>query len=144
MPGREHHLDASEKYAAMANQSDDGQATTTRIKHAILIQWALLPPQLHILRPIDVLLSTVHQVFPPALGVPGHEYFSKWKPVGQADVASEEKLKKTVRKLRFFLHPDKLPRDFSDEQNFTCKLLWDVTNDAFEDYTKGKEDLDWV
>jgi hypothetical protein len=128
----------------MANQSDDGHAATTRIKHAILVHWALLPPQLHILRPIDVLLTTIHQVFPPALGVPGHDYFSKWNPLTRTEVANEERLKKSVRKLRFFLHPDKLPRDFSDEQHFTCKLLWDVTNDAFEDYKKGKEDLDWV
>ncbi|KAL3925870.1 MAG: hypothetical protein SGILL_000119 [Bacillariaceae sp.] len=144
MPSHEHPSVTNEKYAAMASQSDDGHASTTRIKHAILVHWALLPPQLHILRPIDVLLSTIHQIFPPALGVPGHKYFGKWKPVMQADVADEEKLKKAVRKLRFFLHPDKLPREFSDEQHFTCKLLWDVTNDAFEDYKKGKEDLDWI
>jgi hypothetical protein len=83
-------------------------------------------------------------VFPPALGVPGHEYFTKWRPIMSKEIADEELLKKAVRKVRFFLHPDKLPRDFSEEQNFTCKLLWDVTNDSYEDYKKGKEDLDWM
>lgn len=47
-----------------------------------------------------------------------------------------DKLKKAVRKLRFFLHPDKLPKDLDPIQEFVCKLLWDVTNDAYEDYKK--------
>jgi hypothetical protein len=145
-----HHSSANEKYAAMANQTEDGQANTTRIKHDILLQWALLPPQLQTLRPIDALITTIHNVFPPALGVPGHEYFEKWKPIAPADIVGktghpdEEKMKKAVRKVRFFLHPDKLPHDLTDEQRFTCKLLWDVTSDAFEDYQKFNEELDWV
>jgi hypothetical protein len=56
----------------------------------------------------------------------------------------KEKLNKAVRKVRFFLHPDKLPRDLNEEQQFMCKLLWDVTNDAWEDYKKSQEELDWV
>ncbi|KAG7373351.1 hypothetical protein IV203_034075 [Nitzschia inconspicua] len=142
---RMHHSVANEKYAAMANQSDDGQASTTRIKHAILIQWALQPPQLQLLRPIEDLITTMHQVFPPALGVPEHEYFTRWKAITSADISDGEKLKKVVRKeVRFFLHPDKLPHDFSEEQRFTCKLLWDIISDSYEDYEKGKEDLDWI
>jgi hypothetical protein len=143
-PPQARHSAAHEKYAAMANQTDDGHASIARIKHAILIHWALQPPQLQLLRPIEVLITTIHNVFPPALGVPGHEYFTKWKPITASDISNEEQLNKTVRKVRFFLHPDKLPRDFSEEQHFTCKLLWDVTNDSYEDYKKGKEDLDWV
>jgi hypothetical protein len=142
---RGHHTcAANEKYAAMANQSDDGHLATTRIKHTILIQWALQPPQLQLLRPIEALLTTIHQIFPPALGLLAHDYFAKWKPITSADTVDEEQLNKAVRKVRFFLHPDKLPRDFSEEQKFTCKLLWDVTNDSYEDYKKGKEDLDWM
>jgi len=56
----------------------------------------------------------------------------------------ENKLKKAVRKLRVFLHPDRLPRDFSPEHTFVCKMLWDVTNDAWEEFLKHKDDLDWV
>ena len=37
-----------------------------------------------------------------------------------------------MRKIRFFLHPDKLPLDFTAEQSFLCKILWDVTCDAWE------------
>lgn len=56
----------------------------------------------------------------------------------------ENKLAKAVKKLRFFLHPDKLPRDLNEEQLFVCKMLWDVTSDAWEEYEKRKEDLDWL
>lgn len=102
------------------------------------------------LRPIDILITTIHNVFPPAFGVPEHEYFKKWKAVhreallGPGLRPDEEKLKKSVRKLRFFLHPDKLPRDLNDEQQFMCKMLWDVTSDAWEEFEKHKEELDWI
>ena len=63
---------------------------------------------------------------------------------GAAGALDKDKLGKAVRKVRFFLHPDKLPRDLSDDQQFMCKLLWDVTNDAWEDYKKSLEELDWL
>jgi hypothetical protein len=135
----------------MAAQDDgNGQAVITAIKHNILIHWALQPPLLQMLRPIDMLVTTIHTVFPPAFGVPGHEYFTKWKAIhreallGPGQRPDEEKLKKSVRKLRFFLHPDKLPRDLNDEQSFMCKMLWDVTSDAWEEFEKHKEELDWI
>jgi len=58
--------------------------------------------------------------------------------------ADETKLIKAVRKLRVFLHPDRLPREFDAKQTFVCKMLWDVSNDAYEEFKKHKEDLDWV
>jgi hypothetical protein len=145
------HSGADDKYAKMANLStDDGQAAITKIKHGILIQWALQPPQLQMLRPIAALVTTIHNIFPPALGVPGHDYFKKWKSIVRNDIAGaaglpdEDKLKKSVRKIRFFLHPDKLPHDLNEEQKFTVKMLWDITSDAWEEYQKHTEDLDWV
>ena len=139
----------NQKYANMANGGDiDGQATIAHVKRNILIHWALQPPMLQSLRPIHLLLSSVHTVFPPAFGVPGHAYFGKWKAVTAADLGGanpdEEKLKKAVRQLRFFLHPDKLPKDLSEEQTFMCKMLWDVANDSWEEHHKKKEDLDWI
>jgi hypothetical protein len=136
----------------MASSEDEQQqnASTTRIKHTVLVQWALQPPQLQLLRPIDILITTIHQAFPsPSLGVPSHDYFAKWRPIDPNSfmtngIPNEDRLKKAVRKVRFFLHPDKLPQDLTEDQRFTCKLLWDVTNDAYEDYTKGKDDLDWI
>jgi hypothetical protein len=150
-PNNQRHSAADDKYAKMANQNeDDGQATVTRIKHDLLIHWALQPPQLQMLRPVDVLVTTIHKVFPPALGVATHDYFTKWKPIDHNGLLAgngmpdEDKLKKAVRKVRFFLHPDKLPKDLTPEQQFMTKMLWDVTSDAWEEFEKSKEALDWI
>lgn len=133
------------KYAQMAAQTNNDPRQA--IKHGILLEWALQPPQLAMLRPIEVLITTIHNVFPPKFGVSGHAHFSKW--TAQPDVMNgahpdEDKLKKIVRKLRFMLHPDKLPREFSDDQQFLCKMLWDITSDAYEDYKKREEELGWM
>lgn len=143
------------KYAKMAQQEDeDGTLKSmTQVKHGILVQWALQPPMLQVLRPIDELITSIHKVFPPSFGVPGHEYFTKWTAITSDDVSQgpalgnrpdEAKLKKAMRKLRFFLHPDKLPRDLSPEQAFVCKMLWDIVNDAEDEFKKKEEDLGWI
>lgn len=148
----------NQKYAkAMAaNQSNmseqDEQAIITNIKRNILITWALVPPQYNMLRPIDQLLASIQTVFPPFTGVATNEYFAKWKVIKHQDLligaamggVDETKLVKAVRKLRVFLHPDRLPREFDANQTFVCKMLWDVSNDAYEEFLKHKEDLDWV
>ena len=102
-----------------------------------MIAWALQPPAYQILRPIEVLLTTMHTVFPS-----DHKYFSTWTPI--TDVSQENQLKKAVRKIRFLLHSDKLPKDLTEEQLYVCKLLWDVTNDAWEQHIKSEEELDWI
>jgi len=65
-------------------------------------------------------------------------------PVEHPHIPDQEKLKKAVRKLRFFLHLDRLPRDFTAEQSFCTKMLWDVSLAAWEEYQKHKDDLDWI
>ena len=139
------------KYAKMAAGGDESQtkAQLQTIKHGVLVEWALQPPAMQILRPIESLVTSIHSVFPPKFGVAGHEHFSKWKVVAMPEVMSgaqpdDEKLKKVVKKLRFLLHPDKLPRDFSEEQQFMCRMLWDITHDAFEDHKKKEEELGWM
>lgn len=141
----------NQKYAQMAHQTENvNQMSEQGIKHGVLVEWALQPPMLQVLRPIEVLLTTIHSVFPPKFGIPAHDYFSKWKAIEMSEVCAvgalpdDGKLKKTVRKLRFFLHPDKLPRDLTTEQVFVCKLLWDVTNDAWHEHETKKEDLGWI
>jgi hypothetical protein len=131
------------KYAEMAAQKDDN-SSSQRIKHQILMFWALQPPHRQGLRRIEELITTIHQVFPPAFGVPGHEYFAKWKAVLPAEVDDDDKLEKRVKKLRFFLHPDKLPRDLTTDQSFVSRMLWDVTSDALEEHEKKREDLGWI
>ena len=88
----------------MEQRSEENeQAAITAIKRNILIHWALQPPKLNTLRPIDQLVVSIHTVFPPAFGVPGHEYFQKWKPIlpgeltlsaAMGNTPNEEKLKK--------------------------------------------------
>eukprot|EP00975_Prorocentrum_lima_P070415 12931840-Prorocentrum_lima.AAC.1 len=56
----------------------------------------------------------------------------------------ETKLKKAVRKVRVFLHPDKLPRDLSTDQSFIARMLWDITSDSWEEFLKHKDELDWI
>ena len=143
------------KNLSSSGSSSSQQETITAIKRNVLGQWALNPPAMAMLRPVDQLLCTVHKVFPPAHGVSTHVYFSKWNPIQIKDLRAptgpmtggnidEDKLKKSIKKLRFFLHPDKLPRDLNPEQEFVCKMVWDIINDADAEYQARKEQLDWI
>ena len=143
------------KYAKqMEEKSDEEQsAANTQIKRSILINWALQPPNLNVLRPIDQLVTSIHTAMPPAFGVPSHNYFSKFTAIPHSDLVvsaamgnhpDENKLKKSVRKVRVFLHPDKLPRDLSSEQSFMARMLWDITSDSWEEFLKHKDELDWI
>ena len=145
----------NQKYSKMAATGDDDvgdmdETKFTDLKRKIIVGWALQPPQMASLRPIDQLLQSIQAVYPPCYDVPAHSYFDGWQEIkhqdllGASGALDEKKLSKAVRKLRFFLHPDKLPRDLTDKHHFMCKLLWDVTNDAWEDYKKMKEELDWM
>jgi len=109
------------------------------VKKQILTSWALAPPQYMSLRPIDYLLGTVHQTFPPSFGIEQHDYFQKWKPFSVDALSSRQEavLKRAVRKIKVFLHPDKLPKDFTEKQTLLCKILWDVTADAWEEFGKS-------
>jgi hypothetical protein len=68
--------------------------------------------------------------------VDAHDYFlpEKSPPMSQQALASgdEAVLKRAVRKMKFFLHPDKLPKDFNRQQLLLCKTLWDTTAEAWE------------
>jgi len=108
---------------------------------------------MNVLRPIDQLVTTIHTAMPPAYGVPAHEYFTKFTPITRDEIVlgasmgnspDENKLKKAVRKVRVFLHPDKLPRDLSADQQFMARMLWDITSDSWEEFLKHKEELDWI
>lgn len=135
--------------------NDDAKeaANTLQIKRNILIHWALQPPALNALRSIDQLVSTIHTAMPPSFGVATHDYFAKFTPINRSELVlssamgnnpDENKLKKAVRKVRVFLHPDKLPRDLSAEQSFLARMLWDITSDSWEEFLKHKEELDWI
>ena len=139
------------KYSKAMSEEQTASAITA-IKRNVLITWALLPPNLTSLRPIDQLLTNIHKVLPPAFSVPPHTYFNSFKPIPYSDLqissamtgCDENKIKKAVRKLKFFLHPDKLPKDLDEQQSFLCKMLWDVTSDAWEVHRTKKDELDWI
>ena len=145
---------AASSSSSPSREEEDELATTSALKRNILLHWALQPPQYNILKPIPMLLCTVQTVFvTPSYGLSSHKYFvDGWKPIATTELFSEngdgswdaDKIKKVVRKLRFFLHPDKLPKDLSETQLFCCKLLWDVTNDAYADYKTSLETLYWI
>jgi hypothetical protein len=155
-PQPQHHHDpsgiADQKYTQTSKQQqqqeddDEGidESSMAELKRGILLSWALQPPNMQTLRPIGELLATIHHAFPPAHDLPRHDYFDDWQPLSIAALASEPQLNKAVRKVRFFLHPDKRPRDLSDQHQYLCKLLWDVTNDAWEEYLLVKDELGWM
>ena len=68
-----------------------------------------------------------------------HSYFTKWSDLTTNSRTSysttsqqhqQQEDAKLLRKIKFLLHPDKLPRDFSGDQAYLCKMLWDIINDA--------------
>jgi len=145
---------ANSKYAqAVSNENHltskgDEQTKLAAIKRNILMNWALVPPQYNMIRPIDHLVSSLHTALPPAFDVTPHVYFEKWKPINLigagTGLVDEDKLKKAMKKLRFFLHPDRLPMELKSDQSLMCKMLWDVSSDGWEEHLKKKEDLDWI
>mmetsp|Transcript_2905 Transcript_2905/g.4143 ORF Transcript_2905/g.4143 Transcript_2905/m.4143 type:complete len:134 (-) Transcript_2905:169-570(-) len=111
----------------------------SRVKNQILTSRAFSRPEYTFLRPIKYLLGTVHQTFLTSFGIEPHEYFHKWKPFSLDALSSRQEavLKRAVRKMKVFLHPDRLPKDLTEKQTLLCKILWDVTADAWEAFGKS-------
>jgi len=136
------------KYSQMASDKNE-EDKVSEIKRNILVFWALQQPAMQVLRPIEQLVCSFHTILPPAFGATPNDYYKKWKAVNPPDITSgmgldDNKLKKAVRKVKFFLHPDKLPRDLPEEQIFLCKMLWDIIADAWTEFCTKKEHLDWT
>lgn len=113
---------------AVAPIKDLGQ-----LEQAISMRWAKLPPSYKVNKPIAELLGTVNTTFPL---VDEHDYFlpDNSPPFCQQALSSggQAVLKRAVRKMKFFLHPDKLPKDFNEQQLLLCKTLWDITAEAWD------------
>eukprot|EP00584_Thalassiosira_punctigera_P022723 CAMPEP_0172574774 /NCGR_PEP_ID=MMETSP1067-20121228/136874_1 /TAXON_ID=265564 ORGANISM="Thalassiosira punctigera, Strain Tpunct2005C2" /NCGR_SAMPLE_ID=MMETSP1067 /ASSEMBLY_ACC=CAM_ASM_000444 /LENGTH=445 /DNA_ID=CAMNT_0013367407 /DNA_START=1 /DNA_END=1338 /DNA_ORIENTATION=- len=62
-----------------------------------------------------------------------HEYFKKWKTLDKNAFKGgdnlEALLKRAVRGAKFFLHPDKLPKDLTENQELLFKTIWNVLAD---------------
>jgi len=83
---------------------------------------------------VDKLLVTVPLLFPPDNElVEDHPYFSRWKAIDEDafwnidDEAQLGKmLKRAVLKAKLFLHPDKLPKDCTENQNLLFRTMWEA------------------
>jgi len=82
------------------------------------------------LRPLTELLVTVTDVFPPAnKKVEPHDYFHKWKPLAEhafeecGDELQSYLLKKSLKKMKIFLHPDRVPDDLTESQRALFEKL---------------------
>jgi hypothetical protein len=75
--------------ATKYEQQASGDEGMTEIKRGI-IQWATAPPSHQNLKPIEQLLATVPETFPPAYGVSNHDYFKNWKPFAADALAGRE------------------------------------------------------
>lgn len=96
----------------------------------MLAMWASQRPKIETLQHI---LVTIPSLFPPKnAGVEPHAYFAKWKTFDDEAFADDggdelkELLKRAVRKAKFFLHPDKLPNDLTENQSLLFKNIWDI------------------
>jgi len=99
----------------------------------ILKQWSCQPPDYTKVYSLQHLLLTAQDTFPPTNPtVEPHVYFNKWKSLDNeafSDLDGDELaniLNRAVRKAKFFLHPDKLPKDATENQTFLFKELWTI------------------
>ena len=103
----------------------------------VIQRWSHQPSDYKRYHSLQHLLVTVPDTFPPTNSkVESHEYFAKWKTLDSGafddvdgDDELKELLKRAVRKAKFFLHPDKLPKDLTDNQTLLFKTIWDVLQD---------------
>ena len=99
---------------------------------AVESKWAKYPPPSMTKKPISELLCTIDSTFSL---VSNHEYFSaKFQPFSPTALSSgsSDVLKRAVRKMRFFLHPDRLPKDFDKQQTLLCRTLWDAISESWD------------
>jgi len=98
----------------------------------VLRCWSHQPPKYERLKPLHHLLVTIPTTFPPTNeNVEPHEYFNKWKPISkEAFNESGDELnelsKRATRKMKLFVHPDKLPQDLTENQSHLFRAIWDV------------------
>ena len=76
---------ATQKYETGASLPSSDRSSM--LKNQIL-HWAAVPGQG--LKPIDFILATLQQTFPPANGVAIHPYFEKWKPFASDALVKRE------------------------------------------------------
>lgn len=108
-----------------------GPVSPEELKKHIMVSWALIPPRCIKLKSMIDLCRSIQLTFPPHNKmIQPHVYFDTWMPIMPGEYNQPNGIHKVIKKCRFFLHPDKLPRDFTPDQILLCKLLWDILSDA--------------
>ena len=129
--------------------SDDEKLKALRER--ILQSWSVDPSSpARAPRPLPALLSTIPSALPPNFGVGRHEYFDRWKGVGLRTAAAaaaaadggveeeEREVRRALRKARFFLHPDRIPRNLGEDMRCCIKTVWDTLAEAEERWEKQR------
>lgn len=100
-------------------------------------RWSHQPPDYKKMNPLGKLLVEVPTLFPHENDfVEDHDYFDKWKEFSEDAFAGEtgddlkNLLTRAARKAKFFLHPDKLPKDLTENQTTLFKSIWDVIQES--------------
>lgn len=117
---------------AGASATSSATLNSSSLVKAIDVNWGKQPPHYATSRPLIELLSTVDITFPL---VEQHDHFcAKYHPFSPAALSTggNDVLKRAVRKMRFFLHPDRLPKDFNEQQTLLCRTLWDTISDSWD------------
>ncbi|KAK1733946.1 hypothetical protein QTG54_015473 [Skeletonema marinoi] len=106
----------------------------------IIQRWSHKAPDNKRLNTLQELLCTVPSVFPPTnTKVEPHDYFGKVPNFSEEAFSGNsgddlnQLLKRAVRKMKFFTHPDKLPEDLTDNQTLLFKTIWDVIQEQEAD-----------
>lgn len=102
--------------------------------------WAFSAPK--VFRALQTLLLNLHQAFPPVTFrgrqiVSPHPYFARHSPILPTAVTNHKGIIRSLRRVRFFLHPDKLPPNFDVDQLNLCKALWDIINEVSSDMCRA-------
>jgi len=117
--------------------------TSSELNMALEQSWSKQPPAFTQLQPLPQLLSTLKATFDL---VESHVYFETkfhaFSPVsfsGGGAHSTYSVLKKAVRKMRLFLHPDKLPKDLTELQALLCQSLWNTLSEAWDVYENEQQ-----
>jgi hypothetical protein len=115
------------------NGSSNGSGPAPKDLKEYIQQWSHEGPSYKKLKPLEVLLVDVPNLFPPTNSfVESHEYYFKWKEFSEDAFSGEsgdelkELLRRASRKSKLFLHPDKLPSDLTENQDLLFKSVWNV------------------
>jgi len=117
------------------------QSNPKDLVRAVEQTWAKQPPDFSTTKSIVELLGTLDNATVFALVDPHPHFETKFHPFSKQALQSGgyDVVKRAVRKMRFFLHPDRLPKDLNEPQALLCRTLWDVISEAWDLYDSNNK-----